>query len=100
MRSRVVLPMPLGPTRARRAPLATENETSRKISSAPNDLEREEAVISDMRGLLRTAAEQFLGVGLRFRRQRNSPFRRDSQIAAGLLPVQLLGVDARGDLLH
>jgi hypothetical protein len=40
--------MPLGPTSASRAPFATEKETLAKRSSAPKDLEREDAVISDM----------------------------------------------------
>src|SRR5512143_1812324 len=48
MRRRVVLPMPLGPTSAKRAPLATENVTPEKRSSAPKDLERELTVISDI----------------------------------------------------
>src|SRR5258707_15227744 len=48
MRKRVVLPMPLGPTSASRAPLATVNETPAKRSSAPKDLEREETVMSDI----------------------------------------------------
>ncbi len=48
MRKRVVLPMPLGPTMASRAPFATENVTPENKSSAPKDLEREETVIRDM----------------------------------------------------
>src|SRR6185503_21358549 len=48
IRNKVVLPMPLGPTSASRAPLATEKETPEKISSAPKDLEREETVIRDI----------------------------------------------------
>src|SRR5512140_3746751 len=48
MRSSVVLPMPFGPTSAKRAPLAMENETPWKRSSAPKDLEREIAVIRDI----------------------------------------------------
>src|SRR5215510_8433266 len=48
MRNKVVLPMPLGPTNASRAPLATENETPENKSSAPKDLESELTVISDI----------------------------------------------------
>ena len=48
MRRRVVLPIPLGPTRARRAPFATEKDTLAKRSSAPKDLERELAAIRVM----------------------------------------------------
>src|SRR5512134_257862 len=48
MRRRVVLPMPLGPTSASRAPFATEKEILAKISSAPKDFEREFAVMRDM----------------------------------------------------
>src|SRR5215207_3575678 len=48
MRNRVVLPIPLGPTSASRAPFATVNETPANRSSAPKDLEREFTVISDI----------------------------------------------------
>ena len=48
IRNRVVLPIPLGPTSASRAPFATENVTLEKMSSAPKDLERELTVISDI----------------------------------------------------
>jgi len=37
MRRRVVLPMPLGPTSASRAPFATEKDILVKRSSAPKD---------------------------------------------------------------
>src|SRR5262245_34208096 len=48
MRHKVVLPIPLGPTSASRAPFATEKVTPEKRSSAPKDLERELTVISDI----------------------------------------------------
>lgn len=48
MRRSVVLPMPLGPTSASRAPFATEKETLAKRSSAPKDFEREFAVMRDI----------------------------------------------------
>ncbi len=48
IRSRVVLPIPFGPTSASRAPFATEKDTLAKRSSAPKDLEREDTVINDM----------------------------------------------------
>src|SRR5687768_16980640 len=48
MRRSVVLPIPLGPTSARRAPFATEKDTLAKRSSAPKDLEREFAIIRDI----------------------------------------------------
>src|SRR5215210_2222480 len=48
MRKRVVLPMPLGPTSASRAPFATEKDTLAKRSSAPKDLEREFVVMRDI----------------------------------------------------
>src|SRR5512133_4059470 len=48
IRRRVVLPMPLGPTSASRAPFATEKVTPAKRSSAPKDLEREFTVIRDI----------------------------------------------------
>jgi hypothetical protein len=48
MRRSVVLPIPLGPTSASRAPFATEKDTLAKRSSAPKDLEREFALMRDI----------------------------------------------------
>ena len=48
IRRSVVLPIPFGPTSARRAPFATEKDTLAKRSSAPNDFEREFAVMRDI----------------------------------------------------
>src|SRR5215212_6723048 len=48
IRRRVVLPMPFGPTSASRAPFVTEKDTLAKRSSAPNDFEREFAVMRDI----------------------------------------------------
>jgi len=99
MRRSVVLPIPFGPTRASLAPLATEKETSRKISSAPNDLERDAAVINDM-GLLRpVAAEKLVHVCLRLRRQWIAVVGHGDQVAARLLPVEFLGIDAGRQVL-
>ncbi len=44
----VVLPIPLGPTMAMRAPLTTENDTPLKISVGPYDFASELTVMSDM----------------------------------------------------
>ena len=44
----VVLPIPLGPTIAMRAPLDTVKDTPLKISVGPYDLESELTVMSDM----------------------------------------------------
>ncbi len=43
-----VLPIPLGPTMAMRAPLTTEKDTPLKISVGPYDFASEFTVISDM----------------------------------------------------
>src|SRR6266508_5236870 len=48
IRKSVVLPMPLGPTSASRAPFAIEKDTLAKRSSAPKDFEREFAVMRDI----------------------------------------------------
>src|SRR4030042_5624216 len=100
MRSSLVLPIPLGPMSASRAPRATEKETSRKISSAPKDLERDAAVIRDIGMPALSAAEQLVYVFLGCGRQRVSVPSHGGQIPTRLQPVVLLCIDARGNVLH
>ena len=64
MRNRVVLPMPLGPTSASRAPLATVKVIPAKRSSAPKDLEREFTVMSDIVDYVGAQQDDFSSSGL------------------------------------
>src|SRR5574339_86555 len=70
IRRRVVLPIPLGPTSASRAPFATEKETLAKRSSAPKDLESELTEMSDMVIAIRYCAPNYKAT--RYRQQTES----------------------------